>query len=608
MRMKTLVISVILIMALSSIAMPQSLVRESFTYPATTLAGLGSAGNGFSGSWVNDEANGIEGLVSISGTRFAYADLNYEIPHDSLHLQVVKSNAWADHNRYKRPLAEVWPNEAGKKYWVSYMVDIKEPLPVGNTYFMVKLYKGTGELVAIGKGGGGPTPPVFTCGSGWPGETGDDVSATPIAAGPVWVVAMFKMSGTTDPARTYMWIDPDPAGAEPDTNDAIVKRNTSMSDGFDQIALEFGGDGADVRLVFDEITVASSFADLTAETPTGTVARESFIYPATSVAGLGSAGNGFSGPWVNDEANGIEGLVSISGTRFAYADLNYEIPHDSLHLQVVKSNAWADHNRYKRPLAEVWPNEAGKKYWVSYMVDIKEPLPVGNTYFMVKLYKGTGELVAIGKGGGGPTPPVFTCGSGWPGETGDDVSATPIAAGPVWVVAMFKMSGTTDPARTYMWIDPDPAGAEPDTNDAIVKRNTSMSDGFDQIALEFGGDGADVRLVFDEITIASSFDDLTKTAGISRKETILFDYSLSQNYPNPFNPTTSITYSLKQTGNVRLSVFDILGREVAVLVDDVQNAGQHTITFSGTDLSTGIYLYRLQVGREVITKKMVLVK
>jgi hypothetical protein len=83
---------------------------------------------------------------------------------------------------------------------------------------------------------------------------------------------------------------------------------------------------------------------------------------------------------------------------------------------------------------------------------------------------------------------------------------------------------------------------------------------------------------------------------------------LSQNYPNPFNPTTNITYSLKQTGDVRLSIFDILGREVAVLVDGVQNAGQHTITFTGTDLSTGIYLYRLQVGKEVITKKMVLVK
>ncbi|MBP7886749.1 MAG: T9SS type A sorting domain-containing protein [Candidatus Marinimicrobia bacterium] len=604
MRMRTVVISVVLIMALSSIAMPQSLVRESFSYPATTLAGLGTASNGFSGSWVTDEAGGIEGLVAVSGTRFAYADLNYEIPHDTLHLQVVKSNAWADHNRYKRPLDGAWPNEAGKKYWVSYLLDIKEPLPIENTYFMVKLYKGSGELLAIGKAGGGPTPPVFTCGSGWVGE-GDDVSATPITAGPVWIVTMVKMSGGTGSDRTYMWIDPDPS-VEPDTNDAIVKRNSSMPEGFDHIALEFGGDGADVRLVFDEITVASSFADLTAETPTGTVARESFSYPATSVAGLGSAGNGFSGPWVTDEAGGIEGLVAVSGTRFAYVDLNYEIPHDTLHLQVVKSNAWADHNRYKRPLAEVWPNEAGKKYWVSYLLDIKEPLPIENTYFMVKLYKGSGELLAIGKAGGGPTPPVFTCGSGWVGE-GDDVSATPITAGPVWIVTMVKMSGGTGSDRTYMWIDPDPS-VEPDTNDAIVKRNSSMPEGFDHIALEFGGDGADVRLVFDEITVASSFADLTKTSGISRKETVSFEYSLSQNYPNPFNPTTNITYSLKQTGEVRLSVFDILGREVAVLVDDVQNAGQHTITFTGTDLSTGIYLYRLQIGKEVITKKMVLVK
>ncbi|HOG76388.1 MAG TPA: hypothetical protein PLQ47_09225, partial [Candidatus Marinimicrobia bacterium] len=67
MRMRTVVISVVLIMALSSIAMPQSLVRESFSYPATTLAGLGTASNGFSGSWVTDEAGGIEGLVAVSG-------------------------------------------------------------------------------------------------------------------------------------------------------------------------------------------------------------------------------------------------------------------------------------------------------------------------------------------------------------------------------------------------------------------------------------------------------------------------------------------------------------------------------------------------------------
>jgi len=371
--------------------------------------------------------------------------------------------------------------------------------------------------------------------------------------------------------------------------------------------LEFGGDGVNVRLVFDEITVASAFADLTAETPTGNVARESFSYPATTVAGLGASGNGFSGPWVNDESGGVEGLVTVAGTRFDYGNLNYEIPHDTAHIQVLKSGAWSDHNRYKRPLAEVWPNTAGNKYWVSYLLDIKEPLPVGNTYFMVKLYKGATELVAIGKGGGGPTPPVFTCGSGWPGATGDDVSATVITSGPVWVVAMFKMSGGTDPARTYMWIDPDPAGAEPDTSDAIVKRNTGMSDGFDNIALEFGGDGPDVRLIFDEITIASSFEELAP-AGILNEETRLNKFALSQNYPNPFNPTTNITYSLSQKGNVRLSVYDLLGRELTVLVNGIQNAGTHRITFSGADLPTGIYLYRLEVANEVITKKMLLIK
>jgi len=79
--------------------------------------------------------------------------------------------------RYKRPLAATWPNEAGKHYWISYMIDIKEPLPAGNTYFMVKLYHDESELVAIGKGGGrDANAPVWTCGSGWPGGSGDDVS------------------------------------------------------------------------------------------------------------------------------------------------------------------------------------------------------------------------------------------------------------------------------------------------------------------------------------------------------------------------------------------------------------------------------------------------
>jgi hypothetical protein len=85
-------------------------------------------------------------------------------------------------------------------------------------------------------------------------------------------------------------------------------------------------------------------------------------------------------------------------------------------------------------------------------------------------------------------------------------------------------------------------------------------------------------------------------------------FALAQNYPNPFNPSTDISYTLKNSGQVRLSVYDILGREVAVLVNDIQAAGQHDVKFSANHLSSGIYFYKLQQANEVITKKMLLLK
>jgi hypothetical protein len=85
-------------------------------------------------------------------------------------------------------------------------------------------------------------------------------------------------------------------------------------------------------------------------------------------------------------------------------------------------------------------------------------------------------------------------------------------------------------------------------------------------------------------------------------------FSLGQNYPNPFNPSTKILYTLQSMDKVRLSVFDVLGREVSVLVNDVQSAGQHEVTFIGGNLSSGIYFYKLQAGNRASTKKMILLK
>jgi hypothetical protein len=85
-------------------------------------------------------------------------------------------------------------------------------------------------------------------------------------------------------------------------------------------------------------------------------------------------------------------------------------------------------------------------------------------------------------------------------------------------------------------------------------------------------------------------------------------FSLAQNYPNPFNPSTKISYTLKNNGKVSLVVFDLLGREVAVLANEIQTAGQHQVQFSASSLSSGVYFYKLQAGNEVITKKMMLLK
>jgi len=86
------------------------------------------------------------------------------------------------------------------------------------------------------------------------------------------------------------------------------------------------------------------------------------------------------------------------------------------------------------------------------------------------------------------------------------------------------------------------------------------------------------------------------------------EFALEQNYPNPFNPTTTIRYQLPVTSDVKLEVYDVLGKKVATLVSGRQEAGIYTYTLNASTLSSGVYFYRLQAGRFVETKKMMLVK
>ncbi|RMI03315.1 MAG: DNRLRE domain-containing protein [Calditrichaeota bacterium] len=86
------------------------------------------------------------------------------------------------------------------------------------------------------------------------------------------------------------------------------------------------------------------------------------------------------------------------------------------------------------------------------------------------------------------------------------------------------------------------------------------------------------------------------------------EYGLHQNYPNPFNPVTTIRYALPEEQRVRLAVYNMLGQQVAVIVDERQPAGYHQVQFDGRDLASGIYLYKLEAGSFVGVKKLILLK
>jgi len=130
---------------------------------------------------------------------------------------------------------------------------------------------------------------------------------------------------------------------------------------------------------------------------------------------------------------------------------------------------------------------------------------------------------------------------------------------------------------------------------------------------DFNGDGqTDILLPqpsdFNFIRSKSYFFELPVSVSNEEEQQIVTAFSLDQNYPNPFNPSTEIRYSLPQTGMVTLQVYDITGRLISTLVNENQVAGNHQVRFDAQNLSSGMYVYRLQSGSFTQTRKMILIK
>jgi len=120
-------------------------------------------------------------------------------------------------------------------------------------------------------------------------------------------------------------------------------------------------------------------------------------------------------------------------------------------------------------------------------------------------------------------------------------------------------------------------------------------------------DSGDSRLLNIEADRFLAFDQVIVTS-VPNKVNKPLNYSLSQNYPNPFNPSTNITFTIPTADHVRITIFDLTGRLVGVVVDNNFEAGSHIVTFNATSLASGTYLYHFKTSKYGQTKKMTVIK
>jgi hypothetical protein len=128
------------------------------------------------------------------------------------------------------------------------------------------------------------------------------------------------------------------------------------------------------------------------------------------------------------------------------------------------------------------------------------------------------------------------------------------------------------------------------------------------ISISLGGTSTNPATVVSSGCIVNT---LCTTVGVNEDEgslSIPKEYNLAQNYPNPFNPSTTVNFSVPSSEFVTLKVYDVLGNEIATLVNEEKPAGSYEVEFSADGLTSGIYFYKLQAGSFVETKKMILLK
>ena len=325
--------------------------------------------------------------------------------------------------------------------------------------------------------------------------------------------------------------------------------------------------------------------------------QESFLYPdGTYLDAQGDSSGGWGGPW--ELSTGEDGeIICIGGT----VPLD-EVPIYTEGRYVEVSTDGADMTIY-RSLADTML-DTGEDFWISFLYQrLESDSYSDDSYNGLSLYMGSTELLYIGK----PWATEYL-GVAAHNATGDVVVLEASSLVGAWMVVKFEMNGD-QAARdsAFLFLDPDP-NVEPDIAEADGGFQWVSENGWDRFRI---GCNNACWAAFDEIKVAKNYADLNRAPnGIftSPVGNLPYKYALAQNYPNPFNPVTTFSYNVPTTSQVKIIVFDVLGREIATLVNEEKMPGTYQASFDGTNLTSGIYFYQMQAGPFIQTKKMMLVK
>jgi Secretion system C-terminal sorting domain len=164
------------------------------------------------------------------------------------------------------------------------------------------------------------------------------------------------------------------------------------------------------------------------------------------------------------------------------------------------------------------------------------------------------------------------------------------------MICRYRQVGQGDSTTLESWIAPPPDGQ--------FQSTFTFKKGLGLIRYIYNSGTADIFETNNHFLLSSIITTASQEIRFSTPSALF----LYQNYPNPFNPYTTIKFEVPKASHVSLSVFDILGREVSVLVNDRRDAGVYGVKFDGSNLASGVYFYRLQAGTYVETRKLLLLR